>query len=339
MIDGFCLFFIVKKHYIYIKLIFINYMKKILWLAPMDGFTDAACRSIVQDIRNEYWDKQYDFFLWTEFMTADGFFRNPEGVVHHLETTPNQKNLIAQIFGGNEETLLYTAKRLNKEYKNRFIGIELNMGCPANNVMKSWGWAKLIENKEKTLEIIKALRKSIDIPFSIKTRTGTNQQDKINQTEFLLKASNYVDMITIHGRTTAQGYGPHPDRNFIYQLKEQLPNQKIVGNGGITSYEDIEKMIGNLDGVMIWQAAIGNPWIFTPHPPTLQEKLETILNHIKIIKEKNSSEEQLQRSLMEFRKHLYSYVKGIPGSKEFKTECNQIKDYQTLVNHIKTFFK
>ena len=98
-------------------------------------------------------------------------------------------------------------------------------------------------------------------------------------------------------------------------------------------------MIGNLDGVMIGQAAIGNPWIFTPHPPTLQQKLATILNHIQLIKEKSLSEEQLQRSLMEFRKHLYSYVKGIPGSKEFKTECNQIKDYQTLVDHIKTFFK
>lgn len=314
-------------------------MKPILWLAPMDGFTDAACRSIAQYIRDTYWDKdKYDFFLWTEFMTADGFVRNPEWVIHHLETTPNQKNLIAQIFGGNEEALLYTAKKLNKDYKNRFIGIELNMGCPANNVMKSWGWAELIKNKKRSLKIIKNLRKTIDMPFSIKTRTGTNEQDKLNQLEFLLQASPYVDMITIHGRTTAQGYGPNPDRNFIYQLKEQLPNQKIIGNGGIASYEDIEKMRENLDGVMIWQAAIGNPWIFTPHLPTPQEKLTTILNHIQLIKERNSSEEHLQRSLMEFRKHLYSYVKGIPGSKEFKVECNHIKEYDTLVEHIKNFF-
>ena len=163
-------------------------------------------------------------------MTADGFFRNPEGVIHHLETTPNQKNLIAQIFGGNEKTLLYTAKTLNKQYKDRFVGIELNMGCPANNVMKSGGGAELIKDKQRTLEIIKALRKVIDMPFSIKTRTGTNEQDKQNQTEFLIQASPYVDMITIHGRTTAQGYGPHPDRNFIYQLKERLPNQTIIGN-------------------------------------------------------------------------------------------------------------
>lgn len=272
-------------------------------------------------------------------MTADWFFRNPEGVVHHLETTPNQKNLIAQIFGGNEETLLYTAKKLNKEYKNRFVGIELNMGCPANNVMKSGGWAELIKDKQRSLEIIKNMRKVIDMPFSIKTRTGTNEQDKKNQMEFLLKASDYVDMITIHGRTTAQGYWPTPDRNFIYQLKEKLPDQVIIGNGGITTYEEIEKMRENLDGVMIGQAAIGNPWIFTPHYPTPQEKLTTILNHIKLIKEKSLSEETLQRSLIEFRKHLYSYVKGIPGSKEFKVECNNIKDYQILVDHIKNFFK
>lgn len=313
-------------------------MKPIIWFAPMDGFTDAACRSIAQDIRNEYWDKnQYDFFLWTEFMTADGFVRNREGVIHHLETTPNQKNLIAQIFGGNEETLLQTAKTLDKEYKNRFVGIELNMGCPANNVMKSWGWAELIKDKKRSLEIIKNIRKAIDMPFSIKTRTGINEQDKLNQMEFLLQASPYVDMITIHARTTAQGYGPNPDRNFIYQLKEQLPNQKIIGNGGITNYEDIETMRGNLDGVMIGQAAIGNPWIFTPHHPTSQEKLTTILKHIELIKN-FSTEENLARSLMEFRKHLYSYVKGIPGSKEFKTTCNSLKDYHLLVDHITNFF-
>ena len=104
----------------------------------MDGFTDAACRSIAQDIRDTYGDKDsYDFCLWTEFMTADGFTRNPEAVIHHIETTPNQTKLIAQIFGGDLESLVQTAKALDTIYRDRFIGIELNMGCPANNVMKS----------------------------------------------------------------------------------------------------------------------------------------------------------------------------------------------------------
>jgi len=306
----------------------------------MDGFTDVACRSIAQDIRDIYWEKdKYDFFLWTEFMTADWFIRNPEGVIHHLETTPNQKNIIVQIFGGNKETLIQTAKILNRKYKDHFIGIELNMWCPANNVMKSWWWAELIKDKSKSLEIIKELRKTIDIQFSIKTRTGTNEQDKENQTKFLIEASDYVDMITIHGRTTAQWYWPSPDRNFIYNLKEKLPNQKIIGNWWITHYQEIERIIENLDGVMIWQAAIWNPWIFTPHTPTLQEKLETIINHINLIKSRNQSEENLQHSLIEFRKHLYSYVKWLTGSKEFKAECNQIKDYESITNHIKSFFE
>lgn len=65
----------------------------------MDGFTDAACRSIAQDIRDTHGEKErYNFHLWTEFMTADGFVRNPDGVKHHLETTPNQTKLIVQIF-------------------------------------------------------------------------------------------------------------------------------------------------------------------------------------------------------------------------------------------------
>jgi tRNA-dihydrouridine synthase B len=263
-------------------------MKPILWFAPMDGFTDAACRSITQDIRDIYWEKErYDFLLWTEFMTADGFIRNPEWVIHHIDTTPNQHKLIAQIFWGNEDTLLETVKILEREYRNRFVGIELNMWCPANNVMKSWWWAELIKSKENSLEIIKKIRTAISLPFSIKTRTGTNQEDKKNQTEFLCKASDYVDMITIHARTTAEGYWPNLDRNFIYQLKEQLPNQVIIGNGWITSYEQIESMKQNLDGVMIGQAAIGNPWIFTPHLPTLQEKCETIIKHLTLIKERS----------------------------------------------------
>lgn len=315
-------------------------MKPLLWLAPMDGFTDTACRSITQNIRDTYGEKnKYDFLLWTEFMTADGFFRNPEGVIHHLETTPNQKRLIVQIFWGNEETLLYTAKTLNKEYKDRFIGIELNIWCPANNVMRSWWWSELLKNKEKTLEIIKKLRKTIDIQFSIKTRTGINQEDKQNQTKFLIKASDYVDMITIHWRTTAQWYGPHPDRNFIYNLKEQLPNQIIIGNGGITTYEEIDQIKKNLDGVMIGQAAIGNPRIFTPHSPTHQEKLETILQHLSLIKKRYKNEDDLKHWLVEFRKHLYNYVKGIPNSKEFKVECNSIKEYNQLIKHITTFLK
>lgn len=205
-------------------------------------------------------------------MTADGYCAKPEAVIRHLMTSPNQKNLIAQIHGGKLETLLKTVKDINKKYAKDFIGIELNLGCPAHNIMKSGGGSELLKCKEETLNIIQALSKASKLPFSIKTRTGLNEADKEAQFDFILKASKYCSMITIHGRTTNKVYSGEADREFIYKLKEKIfatrdpqsttPLCKVIGNGGIISYEQAKAKLGNLDGVMIGQAAIGNPRIF-----------------------------------------------------------------------------
>ncbi len=86
------------------------------------------------------------------------------------------------------------------------------------------------------------------IPFSIKTRTGINEEDRKNQMKFLIEASKYVDIITIHGRTVKQVYTGNVDREFMYELKNKVNKHcKIIGNGGIKSYEEIETIQGNLD--------------------------------------------------------------------------------------------
>lgn len=304
----------------------------------MDGFTDAACRCIAQEIRDKYGEKdRYDFRLWTEFMTADGFVRNPEWVIHHLDTSDNQKQLTVQIFWGNLDTLVATVDRLQADYADRFIGIELNMGCPALNVMRSGWGSELLKDKENALNILKALRKTCRMPFSIKTRTGVDIPDKAAQLEFLIKASDYVDMISIHARTTKQWYGPGLDWDFIYTLKTEIEKTqwdkvKVLWNGGITSYEEIDEYIKNLDGIMIGQAAIGNPWIFTPHIPSLEEKKETILRHLSLIPD-------TERNNMEFRKHLFQYIKWIPGSKEWKVQMAQLKDREEMEIEIRKFFE
>lgn len=110
----------------------------IIGLAPMDGFTDCAFRQIVKEVFDEHGDKdKYELMLWTEFMTADGYIAKPDIVAKHLMTDTSQNNVIAQIHGGNIETLLTTLKDINKKYSKNFVGVELNTGCPANNIMKS----------------------------------------------------------------------------------------------------------------------------------------------------------------------------------------------------------
>ncbi len=340
----------------------------ILGLAPMDWFTDCAMRQITQNIFDKYWNKSdYDLNLRTEFMTADGYDRNPWWVIKHLLTTKDQKNLIAQIFWWNIQTLIYTVMDIQNKYREYFKWIELNLWCPANNVMRSGWWAQLLKDKKTTLEMIKKLSEISTLPFSIKTRSWIDDTDKKNQTQFILDASKYCSIISIHWRTVKQHYSWDADRDFIYNIKKLAdPNCKIIWNGWIKTYSELishcEKQSNEaiLDWFMIWQSAIWNPRIFTSHIPDKKELKEIILQHLNLMIN-NESEFQkmiqtpdfdilitknklpidkpeiLNRPIMEFRKHLFNYIKWIPWSKEFKQKIAQIKDYENTVKEINNF--
>jgi tRNA-dihydrouridine synthase len=136
---------------------------------------------------------------------------------------------------------------------------------------------------------------------------------------FLVEASKYVSMISIHGRTVKQWYSAESNRYFIYELKKKADKKcKVIWNGWIKIYEDIWKFLHChseqseessknslypslhsgwqsecLDWVMIGQWAIGNPRIFTPHTPSRKEIKETILKHLDyMIRYENYFQEQ-----------------------------------------------
>jgi tRNA-dihydrouridine synthase len=300
-------------------------------------------------------------------MNADGFLINPASVAKHLQTTPDQKP-VAQIYGGNPDTLIQAAIKIEQDYGHLFSGLELNTGCPSTTVMKCGGGSDMMRNREKTLHIIQQLSGSLTtLPFSIKTRTGLNDEDKSAQADFIISASRYCHKISIHGRTLKQLYGGEADRDFIQQVKQRLPNCQIIGNGSITSYPQAQhhQQHYQVDGIMIGQAAIGNPWIFTPHTPYHEEKLAVILRHMDlsvacdqifsispnkgICLSHDELEEQIQnnlknadfasQSIVEFRKFLFQYVKGMPENREWKNTLLQVKNYQTLRQEIISYFE
>ena len=342
----------------------------IIGLAPMDGFTDYAFRQITKEIFEKYGDKkQYTFMLRTEFMNANGYLINPVGVVKHLLANKEQAPLIAQIFGNEKKTLVEWFVEIEKKYTDYFQGLELNLGCPAKTVIQNgWGSAMLKDRKE-TLEIIKTIKKQTSLPLSIKTRTGITDDDKIQQKDFLIQASKCCSTITIHGRTVKQVYSWDADWDFMYGIKKEVEmlkrwsveTCKIFGNGWITSYEDIGEKKWNLDGILIGQAAIGNPRIFTPQIPSTQELKETILRHLELMVRSEQYFEQQAKQwtgvlkmpeikklpkiqfpvneaiVVAFRKHLFQYIKGITWSKEWKRTISVIKDYEELVKEIEKF--
>ncbi len=312
-------------------------------------------------------------------MNVDGFLINPHQVIKHALTTEWQKPIL-QIYGGNEKTLIEGYEKIQKEYSALFSWIELNTGCPSNTVMKVGWWSDMLKDKSKTLKIIQKLSEiQGPLPFSLKTRAWLNESDKNEQMDFISKASKYCSKISIHGRTLKQLYTWEADRKFISEIKKSIETNwnsgcKIIGNWWINSYNDAENKLSefNLDGIMIGQAAIWNPRIFTPHEATLEEKCKTVLKHldysiacdqwfderiasksweitvqdlniplerIKNRVKENQNKSNLQpHTIVEFRKFLFQYVKWIPWSKEWKQQVLSCKDYQELKNQIIDFF-
>jgi tRNA-dihydrouridine synthase len=246
-----------------------------------------------------------------------------------------------------------------------FMGIELNIGCPSPKVM-SCGWgAGMMRDRPRTIQIIKDIVSTTQLPFSIKTRAWLSIEDKEAQRAFILDVAQYCKHIIIHGRTYKQSHSGDVDWQYIYDIKRELwDNCIIMGNWWVKTYEEMIERFDNIqwhiDWVMIWQAAIGRPRIFTNTAPTLEERYEIIVRHAKmmiILYEYYFSRIDLWRSLpmptyewlnneirifdatkydhektmIEYRKYLFNYISWLPGNRELKVQLATTKDYDTTI--------
>lgn len=305
-------------------------------LAPMDGITDTAYRQIVKKIFEKYKKEDDELLLFTEFVSSDGFVHNFEGVKHHIVYEKEEKPLIAQIFWSKLDNLVYTMEYINKNYD--FDGMELNIWCPSPKIMKQGAGSALLFDKEKTLEIVKTLSEKSTKPFSIKTRAWLNELDKEEQKEFMIKASNYCYLISIHARTMKQGHSWVADIDYVLDIKKRAnKNCKIIFNWGVNEEKlkdpDFMEKIKQIDWVMIWQAAIWNPWIFVDHKPDWEEKKQTMLEHLNLsIKYKWE-----KRALIEFRKFIWAYIKGIENASKYRFELMKTENldiFKEILNKI-----
>jgi len=339
-------------------------------LAPMDWITDCAYRIICKKIFEQFGNPDDELMLWTEFMSADWYFHNPAWVVKHLVRSDYDNQTIAQIFWWNPETLIYCALDIQEKYD--FAWIELNMGCPSPKIMKCEAWSWMLKDKAKTLWILKELSEKLTLPFSLKTRIWLSIDDVKDQFEFLLEASKYVWTIWVHGRTYKQSHAWFVDRDFMYWLKEKIPETIIIWNGWLSSYQDCVDKKNNLDWMMPAQRAIWNPWILTPHIPSIQDRFDCIKDHLDLMvaaeiyfkqhqdtvtKEsplRQPTYQELQwiseqvrlwtidtdssHSPIEFRKYLFRYVQWLSWNKELKKAIPQAKKYCELVPLLNWYF-
>lgn len=259
-----------------------NSLKKPFFvLAPMEDVTDTVFRRVVNMTgRPEIY--------FTEFTSVEGFMsRGRPKVAYRFERTEQENPLIAQIWGLKPENFLATAKWIAEE--SDFAGIDLNMGCPKEDVIKRGACAGLIRNPTLAAEIIAATREGAGkLPVSVKTRIGDKENQIDSWVRFILEQKPAA--LTIHFRTILEmsKVPAHWDlAPQIVALKNEIsPKTVVIGNGDVISRQqglDLAAESG-IDGIMVGRGIFHDPWIFSQNPPekTKEVRLQLLLDHARL---------------------------------------------------------
>ncbi|MDD5193728.1 MAG: tRNA dihydrouridine synthase DusB, partial [Candidatus Nanoarchaeia archaeon] len=220
-------------------------------LAPMAEITNVAFRLMC---------KKYGAGLVsTELLSANAIARENNAVLNLAVFDKSEKPLSCQIFSQNTENLVRAAKVLEKK---GFDIIDINFGCPSKKIIDQGSGGALLKRKNKIAEIVKEVSSSINIPLTVKIRSGFKA--KINAIEIArICEENGASAITVHARTVEQGYSGKADWKVIAEVKKAV-KIPVIGNGDVFNGKDAERMFKETkcDYIIIGRGAIGKPFVF-----------------------------------------------------------------------------
>lgn len=283
----------------------------IVGLAPMDGVTDFAMREIYSKVAKPD-------VIFTEFVSAEGLLREGKKLLESLKFTDKQRPIVAQLFGESPDAFKKAVKII--EYLG-FDGVDINMGCPARKVLSNNAGGALIGNYDLAKEIILSCLKSTSIPVSVKTRIADKKW-------YMFLGNFNLAAVTIHGRFLKQGLTGEVNWEEIKLAAKILKEKMIVlGNGGVLNRSDgiLKSRKYYLDGVLIGQAALGNPWAFNGKIPGKNEILKTIERHAKI---------GFYPSIL---KHFGWYARNFVGAKELRKKLLRTKNFEETIKVLKEY--
>lgn len=310
--------------------------KPILALAPMEGYTDSAFRQLVKEYAP-------GVVCFTEFTSADALKYNSKKSIGKIRFEQPERPLIVQLFGKHPDHFVEAIKYVEESGAD---GIDINMGCPARNVIASQHGSALLKNPELAAEITYSVAQSTKLPVSVKMRIGFSEYNEETFTDFCLNLEKAgATNLTIHGRTTKQGYTGLADWDPIYRIKKKL-KISVIGNGDVTSPEIALKKLKNLDGVMVGRATFGNPLIMYEiyrafYPKS--KKLAKLPTWIEIAEKQIRLSVEFKgekRGMLEMRKHLAAYIKGFPGASKYRAKLVRVeteKEALGILEEIKNF--
>jgi tRNA-dihydrouridine synthase B len=295
-------------------------------LAPMAGTSDKPFRMICRE--------QGAALTTSEMVVMQKHLLNTNKSKHRLDFRSEHSPISIQIAGSESQELAESAKQA-LEFGADII--DINMGCPAKKVCNKAAGSALMKNEKLVEDIIKSVVNAVNIPVTLKMRTGWNEENKNAPTIAKIAEDNGIKMLAIHGRTRTQKYNGDAEYDTVKKIKG-IVSIPVVANGDITSAEKAKKVLDytGADAVMLGRATQGNPWLVgqinnylttgkTSKAPLLDKKISLILKHILQIHDFYGHKMGTQLS----RKHIFWYSMHLDQEKgsAFWPNINRVSDH------------
>ena len=298
-------------------------LKNRLIVAPMAGVTDRPFRMLCKRLGAGMAVSEMitsNKALWTTAKTL-------RRANHDGEVEP-----ISVQIAGADPVQMAEAARLNVEQGAQII--DINMGCPAKKVCNVAAGSALLRDEALVGRILEAVVKAVDVPVTLKTRTGWSREHKTALRVAKMAEDCGIAALALHGRTREDMYKGAAEYDTIRAVKQAI-SIPLIANGDIDSPERARHVLEytGADAIMIGRAAQGRPWIFreiqhyldtgeTLPPPVVGEIRQLLLEHL----------DELYRFYGEYsgcriaRKHIAWYTRGLRGSNEFRQAMYQLED-------------
>jgi nifR3 family TIM-barrel protein len=299
-------------------------------LAPMEDVTNPPFRLLC---------KQYGAdLMYTEFVSSDALIRSVNRTMKKLTILDDERPVAIQMYGKEVEAMVGAAKiieQANPEF------IDINFGCPVRKVATKGAGAGMLQNIPLMLKITEEVVKAVNIPVTVKTRLGWDEDSKIIVDLAEQLQDTGIQALTVHGRTRCQMYTGEADWDLIGKVKNNpRMNIPIIGNGDITNPIKAKEAFDKygVDAIMIGRAAVGKPWIFrdVKHylktgellpPATVSQQVEMLKQQIDAaidwIDEK--------RGILHMRRHMAGMFKGLYNFKQTRIQMLRSGNYDELM--------